>query len=92
MEIYIRKNITSEIRQGSAFLMLDGIITKTINNPKITLGRNSPKTMKMIKELGDTVAHDRTYLTKPNDIDENKLAIRRLIQELLNFAGISPSN
>lgn len=47
--------------------------------------------MKLIKELGDTAAHDRTYLTSPNDIDDNKLAMRRLIQELLNLAGIQPT-
>ena len=92
IEIYIKKNMTSDIRQGNAFLMLEGIINKTINNPNIILSRNSPRTMKIIKELGDTAAHDRTYLTKPDDIEENKLAIRRLIQELLNLAGISPTN
>jgi hypothetical protein len=47
--------------------------------------------MKIIKELGDTAAHDRTYLTSVNDIDENKMAIRRLIQELLTLAGIQPT-
>ena len=44
--------------------------------------------MKIVKELGDTAAHDRTYLTKPLDIDDNKLAFRRLIQELLGLSNI----
>ncbi len=89
IEVYIKNNLTSEIRQGGAFLMLDGIISNFVNNSQIILSRNSPKTMKLIKELGDTAAHDRTYLTKPNDIEEYKLPIRKLIQELLFLAGIS---
>jgi len=91
IQIFIKNNLTNEIRSNNSFLMLDGLINKIISNQQIILSRNSPKTMKLIKELGDTAAHDRTYLTSPNDIDDNKLAIRRLIQELLHLAGVQPT-
>jgi hypothetical protein len=44
--------------------------------------------MKDIKQLGDTAAHDRTYITPPVDIDDLKPRYRRLINELLEKAGI----
>lgn len=90
IEIFITKNLVNEIKVSGAFLMLDGLINKIIVHPQIVLSRNAPKTMKTIKELGDTAAHDRTYLTKRLDIEENKLAFRKLIQELLSLAGIQP--
>lgn len=88
IEIFISKNLANEIKINGSFLMLDGLINKVIVHPQIVLSRNAPKTMKAIKELGDTAAHDRTYLTKPIDIDDNKLSFRKLIQELLGLAGI----
>ena len=31
-----------------------------------------PKTMKEIKQIGDTASHDRTYITEQTDIDDIK--------------------
>jgi hypothetical protein len=53
------------------------------------LGRNTPKTMSEVKQLGDTAAHDRTYITPQVDIDDIKARLRRMIAELLEKAGIS---
>ena len=55
---------------------------------KIHLGRNTPKGMNLIKDLGDTAVHDRTYITRKEDIDDNKNSIRKTINELLISSGI----
>ncbi len=91
IEVFIKNSLVNDIRVNNAFLMLDDLIKKITSHPQIVLSRNAPKTMKLIKELGDTAAHDRIYLTQPQDIDDNKLAFRRLVQELLHLAGIQPT-
>jgi len=44
--------------------------------------------MQEVKDLGDTAAHDRVYITQQTDIDDMKPSFRRLIEELLLLAGI----
>jgi hypothetical protein len=88
IEVYISAGLQHEIRPGGKFLMLEGLMTHIRSHKTILLGRNSPKTMDAIKQLGDTAAHDRTYITTARDIDDNKAAYRRLIQELLSLSGL----
>jgi hypothetical protein len=45
--------------------------------------------MKNIKDIGDTAAHDRTYITQQTDIDDLKSKYRRLIKELLVLSKIN---
>ncbi|SRR6266404_1875016 len=89
IETYLHQKRHSEIQTNGVFLMLDGLITHIVADSHITLSRNAPKTMREIKQLGDTAAHDRTYITPQVDIDDLKARYRRLIQELLSTAGIS---
>jgi hypothetical protein len=88
IEIFIKKSIPDEIKAGGVFLGLENLIIKVTGRADIPLGRNSKRTMNAIKLLGDTAAHDRTYITQKADIDDHKQDIRRLIQELLGLAGI----
>lgn len=88
IEIYIASNRTHEIQNNGVFFGLEKLITIIKNDRKVTLGRNVPKTMGDIKQLGDTAAHDRVYITPPQDIDELKARYRQMIQELLVLAKI----
>ncbi len=88
VEVYIHKKRTADIRQGGAFLTLEKLIAYMRQDSAVTLGRSTPKKMTEIKELGDTAAHDRVYITQQLDIDDVKLRFRRVIQELLSLAGI----
>lgn len=88
IEVYIHKKRTADIRQGGAFLTLEKLIAYMRQDSAVTLGRSTPKKMTEIKELGDTAAHDRVYITQQLDIDDVKLRFRRVIQELLSLAGI----
>jgi hypothetical protein len=89
IEVYIHERRHHEIQTGGVFFMLDNLISYITTDTGITLSRNSPKTMREIKQLGDTAAHDRTYITPQIDIDDLKACYRRLIQELLSKAGIT---
>ena len=40
------------------------------------------------KELGDTAAHDRVYITGKQDIDDMKARYRRMIRDLLAAADV----
>ena len=44
--------------------------------------------MDEVKRLGDTAAHDRTYITQQVDIDDLKARYRKLVAELLVLAGV----
>jgi hypothetical protein len=88
IEVYIKNGLQHEIRTGPAFFMLDALIAHIRSHTTLVVGRNSPNTMDDIKQLGDTAAHDRTYITQARDIDEVKAAYRRLIQDLATGAGV----
>jgi hypothetical protein len=88
IDVYVSKGIHHEIKPGGTFLMLDGLITHIRSHKGIVLSRNAPKSMEAIKQLGDTAAHDRTYITQAKDLDDAKASYRRLIQELLTLAGL----
>lgn len=88
IEIYIQDKRQSEIKNGASFFMLDDLINYITNDSNVTLSRNSPKSMKDIKQVGDIAAHNRTYITPQTDIDDIKLKYRHLIQELLQLAKV----
>lgn len=88
IEVYIHADRTTEIQANSAFFGLEKLISKIRGDTALNLGRNTPKTMDAVKELGDTAAHDRTYITLQQDIDDNKLKYRKMIRELLDLAGV----
>jgi hypothetical protein len=90
IEIYIHEKRVAEIRKGGTFLQLERLIAYVRSDGNLTLSRNVPKTMTDVKQLGDTAAHDRVYITQQRDIDDIKPRYRRLLQELLSLSGITP--
>jgi hypothetical protein len=90
IEVYIASGRAQEIRNQGAFLPLDRLISHICSDGSVSLSRNSPKTMVELKQLGDTAAHDRVYITHQLDLDEVRPRLRRLVQELLSLSGIRP--
>lgn len=89
IEIYIAANRHHEIQHNGMFLSLDRLLAFIKGDGAVVLGRNSGATMDEIKRLGDTAAHDRTYLTTQVDMNDVKAKYRRLISELLQLAKIT---
>lgn len=75
-------------RITECFSLLEKIINYVRLDNRLVLGRNTPKTMNEVKLLGDTAAHDRTYITHQTDIDDIKPKLRRVVQEFLSAAGV----
>lgn len=88
IETYIHNKQVSKIKNGTAFKMLDGLISIITNDPGIILSRDAVKNIQIIKDIGDTAAHNRSYITPREDIDDNKQKIRRIISEMLHLSGI----
>ena len=89
IEIYVFSKRHREIQASNRFLPLELLIKHICSDRTVVLGRKSPKIMEELKELGDVAAHDRTYITRQEDIDELKLRYRRLITELANLSGLA---
>lgn len=88
IEIYIHNGRHHEIQNDGVFLGLERLISFVRSDKKLTLGRNTPKTMTEIKQLGDTAAHDRVYITSKQDIDDLVARYRRMLQDLLSACGV----
>jgi hypothetical protein len=88
IDVYVHQKRHHEIQNNGVFIPLERLIKYVTSDAQLALGRNTPKTMTDIKQLGDTAAHDRTYITPQVDIDEIKAQYRRMIQELLEKAGV----
>lgn len=88
IEVFFYHNKASEIKIDNVIVSLDTLISKIVNDNQIHISRNIPAQMRLIKDLGDAAAHDRTYITQRDDIDDNRNKIRRLLRELLSLSGI----
>jgi hypothetical protein len=88
IEVYIFHKRHSDIQQAGVFFGLERLIAYIRADTKVPLGRAAPATMSDVKQIGDTAAHDRTYMTQPIDINDIKLRYRKLIQELIVLSGI----
>ena len=88
IEIYIRESRHHEIQNNGVFLGLEKLIAHVRADSKLTLGRNTPKTMSEVKQIGDTAAHDRVYITGKADIDDILTRYRHMLQSLLAASRI----
>lgn len=88
IEVYIHHGREQEVRQNGSFMMLNGLIAHIISDPLVAKSRSFDRVINVIKDVGDTAAHHRTYITPKEDIDDNRQQMRRIISELLTLAGI----
>jgi hypothetical protein len=88
IEIYIRDGRHHEIQNDGVFLGLEKLIAHVRADRKLTLGRNTPKTMTDVKQVGDTAAHDRVYITSKQDIDDLLIRCRHMLQNLMAASGV----
>ena len=83
ISIFISRRQADTVRVDGNFLSLEALILKILALDQVHLSRDARRIMGQIKELGDVAAHNRTYLTKQQDIDDVKLGARRILEELL---------
>ena len=86
IETFERKGRESEIKgKDGNFFYLKDLIDTLISDTKISISRNSKQGLKQLKNLGDLSAHNRRFLAKKSDIDNNKDSLRIVIEELLHI-------
>ncbi|MBK8126086.1 MAG: hypothetical protein IPK56_05165 [Elusimicrobia bacterium] len=90
IDVYVSAGRSSQIQKDGKFFSLEPLLSTIIADKTVLLGRNTPETMRDVKTMGDTAAHDRTYVTPKLDLDDIRLRYRHMIQELLGKAGIKP--
>ncbi|MDD5102792.1 MAG: hypothetical protein PHX93_00145 [Candidatus Peribacteraceae bacterium] len=88
IESFIKKNMADKIKTNGKFIELEKLISAISSCSDMHLGRGSSRVISTIKQLGDTAAHDRVYITQQQDLDDTKQDARKLIQELLTLSGI----
>ena len=88
IECYVARGSQATIQRGASFLMLDELIGTLQNDVVIARSRNLVRQLRRIKDVGDTAAHSRSYVTKKADIDDIKFDARRAVSELSVLAGL----
>ena len=88
IEIYVKDKRDAEIKNGVNFFMLDKLLAHINGDSRVSLSRGMKSSMDKIKEVGDTASHHRTYITLKKDIDDEKLKIRKTLNELFILLGI----
>ena len=90
IECYVTAGRAHDIQRVGVFVLLDALVAKITSDKLMSLSRNTPAIMRDVKTIGDTAAHDRTYITPKLDLDDIRLRYRHMIQELLIKAGVKP--
>jgi len=90
VECYVAAARQNEIKANGRFLMLDSLIKYLATDQALSINPAGAKTMGEIKQLGDTAAHDRYYITLRDDISDIRASYRRLITTLLSLSKIVP--
>lgn len=86
---YEHRGIDAEIRDFNGnYKMLSDIVSNAINNPKLSLSRNTKSCLEDFRAIGNFSAHKIYYNARRSDIQKVILEYRAAIEELLYKNGI----
>ena len=86
---YEKLGVSQDIRGVDGnYLMLEGIVSNAVGNPRLSLSRTSKTSIEVFRKLGNYSAHKITYTCKREYIAEKIDDLRALIDELLHKAGL----
>ncbi len=89
IECYEFLNKENEIKDANGdYKMLNALITISVDNGGLTLGRETKKTLRNIKRNGDNAAHNRRYITTKSDLTNLQDGIRIAVQELIMISSL----
>lgn len=92
IEVFEKKGQGDAIKFQRAYVGFGDIVGITNSGKFVKLARGANKALERIKAVGDTAAHDRTYLTSKLDIEDIAHDFRRLVSELMEQAEIRASH
>lgn len=89
IEAYEAHNIADSIKNDHGdFFYLGDLISAAIIEKNWTLGRNTKKSLKELKDIGDKSAHSRRFLAHRQDVDKVSADLRVVVQELVLLAKL----
>lgn len=88
IEVFEYHKIQFKIQKNGDYFYLRDLINATLTETTWSLGRNTKAALPKLKDIGDKSAHSRRYNAIRHDIDEIKLDLRLVLQELLVLANL----
>ncbi len=90
--LFEKNGVAQEIKDNeNNFLMLSKLISKLETKTEWGLGRETKPFLKLMKELGDRAAHNRTYVATKGDLDKLLGGLRVAVSDLMVRAGLRAS-
>lgn len=84
IECFERHGIDNQIKDSNdIFYYLSDLIVKFISSKNWNVSRNLKSNIEKIKKYGDLSAHNRRFLAKKKDIDNMKIELRQVLQEIV---------
>jgi hypothetical protein len=87
IDVYEKHGKQAEIQSSGEYLMLSGLIAAILKQTHWTLGRETKRSLPLIKQLGDRGAHNRRYEATKQDVDQLLPGLRATVDDLLHLAG-----
>lgn len=89
IEAYEHEQKETRIRgKDGDYVMLSGIINDAVDRKGLSLGRDSKRSLKSLKELGDRSAHNRRFVAGKQDLDRLQSGLRVVVEELVQLADL----
>ncbi len=89
IECFEAQRIPSKIKNSNGdFLYLKQLITATLNESSWSISRNTKRSLRNLKDIGDKSAHSRRFLAHRQDIDKIIPDLRTTVQELILLARL----
>jgi len=88
IEVFEHHKIEGKIKKNGDYVYLKDLINITLAETTFNLGRNTKNALPRLKDIGDKSAHSRRYIAVRNDIDDVKLELRGVVQELLILSSL----
>jgi hypothetical protein len=88
IEVFEKHSLQHKIKKNGSFFYLGDLITATLAESSWTVGRNARAALPKLKDIGDKSAHNRRFIAVRHDIDDVKLDLRTVVQELTILAGL----
>ena len=84
IECFERHGIDGQIKDSNGvFFYLSDLIVKFVSSKNWNVSRNLKSNIEKVKKYGDLSAHNRRFLAKRKDIDDMKIELRQVLQEII---------
>lgn len=89
IEAFEGKGIAATIKDANGnYFQLTELINRALNEPALTLSRNSRRALPGLRDVGHMSAHGRYFTARKDDLEGIRSSCRIVIEEFLHHAGL----